>query len=77
MVDFIVEYPEGHSPDDYGVMGLVETADDGGRTQKTSVDRHYPFSQPDIDDTSVEAYCATSMISRGNTFIEEGRTRTR
>ncbi len=32
-VDVIVEYLEEHSPVDYEVMGLVETADDGGRAQ--------------------------------------------
>jgi len=34
-VDVIVEYLEEHSPVDYEVMGLVETAEDGGRVQNT------------------------------------------
>ncbi|WP_418282992.1 metallophosphoesterase [Halorubrum sp. DTA98] len=73
----IVEYLDEHSPVDYEVMGLVETADDGGRAQNTPADGPYPFIQPGIDYTDGEAYCETSMIPRGNAFPEEGRNRTR
>jgi len=76
-VDVIVEYLEDHSPVDYEVMGLVETADDGGRAQNTPADGPYPFIQPGVDYAAGEAYCETSMIPRGNAFPEEGRNRTR
>jgi hypothetical protein len=76
-VDVIVEYFEEHSPVDYEVMGLVETADDGGEAQNTPADGAYPFIQPGVDYAAGEAYCETSMIPRGNTFPEEGRNRTR
>jgi len=48
-VDVIVEYLEEHSPVDYEVMGLVETAEDGGRVQNTPADGPYPFIQPGVD----------------------------
>ncbi|SFS10468.1 2',3'-cyclic-nucleotide 2'-phosphodiesterase/5'-or 3'-nucleotidase, 5'-nucleotidase family [Halomicrobium zhouii] len=76
-VDVVVEYLEGHSPVDYEVMGLVETADDGGRAQNTPADGAYPFIQPGVDYAAGEAYCETSMIPRRNTFPDEGRNRTR
>ncbi|MDS0280149.1 5'-nucleotidase C-terminal domain-containing protein [Halomicroarcula sp. S1AR25-4] len=76
-VDVIVEYLEEHSPVDYEVMGLVETADDGGRAQNTPADGPYPFIQPGVDYRDGEAYCETSMIPRGNVFPEEGRNRMR
>jgi 2',3'-cyclic-nucleotide 2'-phosphodiesterase (5'-nucleotidase family) len=76
-VDVIVEYLEEHSPVDYEVMGLVETADDGGRVQNTPADGPYPFIQPGVDYAAGEAYCETSMIPRGNAFPEDGRNRTR
>jgi len=76
-VDVIVEYLEEHSPVDYEVMGLVETADDGGRAQNTPADGPYPFIQPGVDYRDGEAYCETSMIPRGNAFPKEGRNRTR
>jgi 2',3'-cyclic-nucleotide 2'-phosphodiesterase (5'-nucleotidase family) len=76
-VDVIVEYLEEHSPVDYEVMGLVETADDGGRAQNTPADGPYPFIQPGVDYAAGEAYCETSMIPRRNRFPEEGRNRTR
>ncbi|WP_433629261.1 bifunctional metallophosphatase/5'-nucleotidase [Halomicrococcus sp. NG-SE-24] len=76
-VDVIVDYLEEHSPVDYEVMGLVETADDGGRAQNTPADGPYPFIQPGVDYTAGEAYCETSMIPRGNAFPEKGRNRTR
>ena len=76
-VDVIVEYLEEHSPVDYEVMGLVETADDGGGAQNTPADGPYPFIQPGVDYQGGEAYCETSMIPRGNAFPEEGRNRTR
>jgi 2',3'-cyclic-nucleotide 2'-phosphodiesterase (5'-nucleotidase family) len=76
-VDVIVEYLEEHSPVDYEVMGLVETADDGGRAQNTPADGPYPFIQPGVDYRGGEAYCETSMIPRGNVFPEEGHNRKR
>ncbi|WP_267644061.1 5'-nucleotidase C-terminal domain-containing protein [Haloarchaeobius amylolyticus] len=76
-VDVIVDYLEEHSPVDYEVMGLVETADDGGRAQNTPADGPYPFIQPGVDYQGGDAYCETSLIPRGNTFPEEGRNRTR
>nr|WP_233341102.1 5'-nucleotidase C-terminal domain-containing protein [Haloprofundus sp. MHR1] len=76
-VDVIVDYLEERSPVDYEVMGLVETADDGGRAQNTPADGPYPFIQPGVDYADGEAYCETSLIPRGNVFPEEGRNRTR
>jgi 2',3'-cyclic-nucleotide 2'-phosphodiesterase (5'-nucleotidase family) len=76
-VDVIVEYLEDHSPVDYEVMGLVETADDGGRAQNTPADGPYPFIQPGVDYQGGEAYCETAMIPGENTFPEDGRNRTR
>ncbi|MHB9286937.1 bifunctional metallophosphatase/5'-nucleotidase [Halobacteriales archaeon Cl-PHB] len=76
-VDVIVEYLDERSPVDYEVMGLVETADDGGGAQNTPADGPYPFIQPGVDYQSGEAYCETSMIPRGNAFPEEGRNRKR
>ncbi|WP_136718297.1 5'-nucleotidase C-terminal domain-containing protein [Halorientalis salina] len=76
-VDVIVEYLEEHSPVDYEVMGLIESADDGGRAQNTPADGPYPFIQPGVDYSAGEAYCETSMIPSRNTFPEEGRNRTR
>jgi len=76
-VDVIVEYLEEHSPVDYEVMGLVETAEDGGRVQNTPADGPYPFIQPGVDYAAGEAYCETSMIPRRNTFPDAGRNRTR
>jgi len=72
-VDVIVEYLEEHSPVDYEVMGLVETAEDGGRVQNTPADGPYPFIQPGVDYAAGEAYCETSMIPRRNTFPDDGR----
>ncbi|MBX0298279.1 5'-nucleotidase C-terminal domain-containing protein [Haloarcula nitratireducens] len=74
-VDVLVEFLEEHSPVDYEVMGLVETADDGGGAQNTPADGPYPFIQPGVDYQGGEAYCETSMIPRGNDFPEEGRNR--
>ncbi|QFU84328.1 5'-nucleotidase C-terminal domain-containing protein [Natronorubrum aibiense] len=76
-VDVIVEYLEEHSPVDYEVMGLVETADDGGQAQNTPADGPYPFIQPGVDYQGGDAYCETALIPRGNAFPEEGRNRTR
>jgi len=76
-VDVIVDYFAEHSPVDYEVTGLVETAEDGGRAQNTPADGPYPFIQPGVDYADGEAYCETSMIPRGNAFPEEGRNRTR
>ena len=76
-VDVIVEYLDERSPVDYEVMGLVETADDGGRAQNTPADGPYPFIQPGVDYQGGEAYCETAMIPRGNAFPEEGRNRKR
>ncbi|MFD1599962.1 bifunctional metallophosphatase/5'-nucleotidase [Halobellus rarus] len=76
-VDVIVGYLEEHSPVDYEVMGLIETADDGGRAQNTPADGPYPFIQPGVDYADGEAYCETALIPRGNAFPEEGRNRTR
>jgi len=70
-------YLEEHSPVDYEVMGLVETAEDGGRVQNTPADGPYPFIQPGVDYAAGEAYCETSMIPRRNTFPDAGRNRTR
>jgi len=66
-----------NSPVDYEVMGLVETAEDGGRVQNTPADGPYPFIQPGVDYAAGEAYCETSMIPRRNTFPDAGRNRTR
>ncbi|SDF67634.1 2',3'-cyclic-nucleotide 2'-phosphodiesterase/5'-or 3'-nucleotidase, 5'-nucleotidase family [Halorubrum xinjiangense] len=76
-VDVIAEYLDEHSPVDYEVTGLVETAEDGGRAQNTPADGPYPFIQPGVDYASGEAYCETAMIPRGNAFPEAGRNRTR
>jgi 2',3'-cyclic-nucleotide 2'-phosphodiesterase (5'-nucleotidase family) len=76
-VDVIAEYLEAHSPVDYEVMGLVETADDGGRAQNTPADGPYPFIQPGVDYADGEAYCETAMIPRGNAFPDEGQNRKR
>ncbi|WP_373189344.1 5'-nucleotidase C-terminal domain-containing protein [Halolamina sp.] len=72
-VDVIVDFLDEHSPVDYEVMGLVETADDGGDAQNTPADGPYPFIQPGVDYDSGESYCETSMIPRGNVFPDEGR----
>ncbi|WP_049894293.1 bifunctional metallophosphatase/5'-nucleotidase [Salinarchaeum sp. Harcht-Bsk1] len=76
-VDVIVEYLEANSPVDYEVMGLVETAEDGGRAQNTPADGPYPFVQPGVDYQDGEAYCETAMIPDGNAFPAEGRNRRR
>lgn len=76
-VDVIATYLEEHSPVDYEVMGLVETADDGGWAQNTPADGPYPYVQPGVDYADGEAYCETAMIPRGNAFPEDGRNRYR
>ncbi|WP_458207905.1 bifunctional metallophosphatase/5'-nucleotidase [Haladaptatus sp. NG-SE-30] len=76
-VDVIAEYLEEHSPVDYEVAGLVETADDGGHAQNTPADGPYPFIQPGVDYDNGDAYCETAMIPRGDVFPEEGRNRYR
>lgn len=76
-VDVITEYLEEHSPVDYEVAGLVETADDGGYAQNTPADGPYPFIQPGVDYANGDAYCETAMIPRGDVFPEEGRNRYR
>lgn len=72
-VDVIVDYLDDRSPVDYEVMGLVETAEDGGDAQNTPADGPYPFIQPGVDYADGEAYCETAMIPRGNVFPDEGR----
>ncbi|MWG33752.1 5'-nucleotidase C-terminal domain-containing protein [Halomarina oriensis] len=76
-VDIVAEYLDAHSPVDYEVTGLVESADDGGHVQNTPADGPYPFIQPGVDYRSGDAYCETAMIPRGNVFPEEGRNRKR
>jgi 2',3'-cyclic-nucleotide 2'-phosphodiesterase (5'-nucleotidase family) len=76
-VDVVADYIEEHSPVDYEVTGLVETAEDGGRAQNTPADGPYPFIQPGVDYANGEAYCETAMIPRGNAFPEDGRNRRR
>ncbi len=76
-VDVIVEYLGQHSPVDYEVMGLIETADDGGSAQNTPADGPYPFIQPGVDYRNGGAYCETAMIPRGNEFPAAGRNRKR
>ncbi|QLG62101.1 5'-nucleotidase C-terminal domain-containing protein [Halorarum salinum] len=76
-VDVVAAYVEEHSPVDYGVTGLVRTADDGGRAQNTPADGPYPFVQPGVDYADGETYCGTAMIPRGNAFPDEGRNRRR
>ncbi|AGB16698.1 5'-nucleotidase/2',3'-cyclic phosphodiesterase-like hydrolase [Halovivax ruber XH-70] len=76
-VDVIVDYLAEHSPVDYEVMGLVETADNGGDAQNTPADGPYPYIQPGVDYAAGEAYCETSLIPRGIDFPEEGRNRHR
>ncbi|MFW5938548.1 MAG: bifunctional metallophosphatase/5'-nucleotidase [Halanaeroarchaeum sp.] len=76
-VDVLVEYLEEHSPVDYEVMGLVETADDGGRAQNTPADGPYPFVQPGVDYANGDSYCETALIPRDNAFPAGGRNRFR
>ncbi len=76
-VDVIIDYLTDNSPIDYEVMGLVQTADDGGRAQNTPADGPYPFIQPGVDYDDDKTYCETSMIPRGNVFPDTGRNRIR